>query len=190
MPGVRLGGVDSVLGNRSELDRASSNDVNNDSDFDSRAVGQNSRGYDDDRPEFPLRRGEDAGSCPNGDGDVVKSGMERRECPRLNLRLNVEFLSEGEDRQACRMGTTSDVSAGGVYFYTSEWQGMRSGSEVALRLSGLSGYGAGPLFRSLRARATVLRVDPPTDEKAHLEKAGVAAQFSEKPCFEVYRWSE
>ena len=178
------------MSHRGRLDSASANGVNNETVCDSRVVGQIHRGCDTDRLEFPRSRGEDAGSCPNGDGEVVNSGNERRECPRLNLRLNVEFLSEGEDRQACRMGTTSNVSAGGVYFHTSEWDGVRAGGEVALRLSGLSGYGAGPLFRSLRARATVLRVDPPGEEKGHIEKAGIAAQFSEKPCFEVYRWSE
>jgi len=88
------------------------------------------------------------------------------------------------------MGTTRDVSAGGVYFHTSEWEGIEAGQEMAVRLSGLSGYGAGPLFRSLRARVRVLRVDPPAAGRVPIEKAGVAAQFLEKPGFEVYGWSE
>jgi len=116
--------------------------------------------------------------------------MERRENPRLDLRLNVEFLQEGEERQAPRSGTTSNVSAGGVYFQTGEWEGIEVGKELALRLSGLSGYGAGPLFRSLRARARVLRVDPPKRPTERYARAGVAASFIEKPCFEVYRWME
>jgi hypothetical protein len=117
--------------------------------------------------------------------------MERREWPRLNLKANVEFLSEGEERHAGRIGTTVNVSAGGVYFQTSEWQGLAEGQEVGIRLSGLSGYGSGPLFRSMRANATVLRVDVPSDEESKpYPKAGVAARFSDRPCFEVYRWSE
>lgn len=115
---------------------------------------------------------------------------ERRECPRLDLRLNVEFLSEGEDRKATRMGTAENVSAGGVFFRTAEWQGLEPGRSFALRLSGLSGYGTGPLFRSLRANATVLRVDAPGEQEDTCEKAGIAARFSEQPYFEVYRWSE
>lgn len=115
---------------------------------------------------------------------------EQRQSPRLGLRLNVEFLKEGDDHQACRIGTTRDVSAGGVYFHTSEWEDVGVGQEVAVRLSGLSGYGAGPLFRSLRARACILRIDPPGNHRLPIEKAGVAAQFLEKPGFEVYGWSE
>lgn len=108
----------------------------------------------------------------------------------MNLRLNVEFLKEGEERQAVRVGTTTDVSAGGVRFQTAEWAGLTRGESVGLRLSGLSGYGAGPLFRSLRAKAEILRIVPPAEQAGDYEKAGIAARFVEKPCFEVYRWSE
>ena len=116
--------------------------------------------------------------------------QERRESPRLNLTLHVAFLAEGQEQQASRIGTTTNVSAGGVYFNTSEWQGIESGQEVGLRLSGLSGYQPGPLFRDLRVKATILRVDAPKQPTTPYAKAGVAARFSERPCFEVYRWSE
>ena len=115
---------------------------------------------------------------------------ERRQSRRLNLRLNVEFLAEGEERQACRIGTTSNVSPGGVYFVTSEWHRLEVGQVVGLRLSGLSGYGTGPLFRSMRAKATVVRMDLPSEPAVSYAKAGVAASFMERPCFEVYRWLE
>jgi len=123
-------------------------------------------------------------------GILADRSQDRRESPRLNLALNVAFLTEGQERQATRMGTTANVSAGGVYFSTSEWQGLRPGQEVGLRLSGLSGYGAGPLFRDLRVRADILRVDPPAEQTGPYAKGGVAARFTERPCFEVYRWSE
>ena len=116
--------------------------------------------------------------------------QERRESPRLNLALNVAFMAEGQEQQATRVGTTTNVSSGGVYFNTPEWHGIQSGQEVGLRLSGLSGYGAGPLFRDLRVKATILRVDVPAEPTTSYAKAGVAARFSERPCFEVYRWSE
>ena len=115
---------------------------------------------------------------------------ERRELPRLNLRLNVEFITEGQELQACRMGTTANVSAGGVYFHTAEWSGLREGQELGLRLSGLSGYGSGPLFRDLRAKATILRLRSPGPEAGPFAKASVAARFSEQPCFEVEQWGD
>ncbi len=115
---------------------------------------------------------------------------ERRESPRLNLTLNVEFLTEGQEPQATRMGTTANVSAGGVYFHTAEWKGLERGQEVGIRLSGLAGYGAGPLFRDLRVKAGILRVDPPAQDGGPYAKGHVAARFTERPCFEVYRWSE
>jgi hypothetical protein len=122
--------------------------------------------------------------------DVANRNANRRESPRLNLRLNVEFLGEGESRTAQRMGTSANVSAGGIYFLADEWKDLKVGQELGIRLSGLSGYGTGPLFRSLRARATVLRVESPKDDSASYAKAGIAAQFSERPYFEVYRWLE
>jgi hypothetical protein len=121
---------------------------------------------------------------------VADSNADRRESPRLNLRLNVEFLGENENRTAQRMGTSANVSAGGIFFLADEWKDLKAGQELGIRLSGLSGYGAGPLFRSLRARATVLRVDRPNETASPYPKAGVAARFSERPYFAVYRWLE
>lgn len=121
---------------------------------------------------------------------MVNRDSDRRESPRLPLRLNVEFLREGESRTAQRMGTSGNVSAGGIYFLADEWKDLKIGQELGIRLSGLSGYGAGPLFRSLRARATVLRVERPKEDGAAYAKAGIAARFSERPYFEVYRWLE
>ena len=115
---------------------------------------------------------------------------EQRARPRLKLRLNVEFITEGQELQACRMGTTANVSAGGVYFHTAEWEGLQEGQELGLRLSGLSGYGSGPLFRDLRAKAQILRLRIPGQDAPPFAKAGVAACFSEEPCFEVERWGE
>ena len=121
---------------------------------------------------------------------MVDRVEERRESPRLSLALNVAFVPEGQESRATRMGTTSNVSAGGLYFHTSEWANLNEGQELGLRLSGLSGYGAGPLFRDLRVKAVILRLDKPEDDATRFDKAGVAARFSERPCFEVYRWSE
>lgn len=119
-----------------------------------------------------------------------QDAKDRRDSPRLGLRLNVEFLSGADGGRAHRLGTTTNVSSGGVYFTTNEWHDLTVGQELGVRLSGLSGYGAGPLFRSLKAQATVLRVDAPDGENAHIRRAGVAMRFNERPCFEVYRWLE
>jgi len=121
---------------------------------------------------------------------LANSPNDRRARPRLNLRLNVEFITEGQELQACRMGTTANVSAGGAYFHTAEWQDLQAGQELGLRLSGLSGYGSGPLFRDLRAKARILRLKVPGAEAAPFAKAGVAVRFSEQPCFEVEHWGD
>jgi hypothetical protein len=132
-----------------------------------------------------------ASSCAAGDAES-RAGRDpdRRESPRLNLQLNVEFLREGESRPTQRIGTSGNVSAGGIYFLADEWKDLKVGQELGIRLSGLSGYGSGPLFRSLRARATVLRVEKPKEGAPSGGKAGIAARFSERPYFEVYRWLE
>ena len=121
---------------------------------------------------------------------MADTPQDRRARPRLNLRLNVEFITEGQELQACRMGTTANVSSGGVFFHTSEWQDLTEGQELGLRLSGLSGYGSGPLFRDLRAKAKIIRMRVPGPEAAPFAKAGIAARFSEQPCFEVEHWGD
>lgn len=121
---------------------------------------------------------------------MTASMNESRERPRLSLKFNVEFLKEGEERQASRLGTTTNISAGGVHFTTTEWEGMNIGDHIEVRLSGLSGYGTGPLFRNLRARAKVLRLDTPEEATGPYGRAAIAVRFSERPCFEVYNWTE
>ncbi len=121
---------------------------------------------------------------------VADYANDKRERPRLNLRLNVEFVTEGQELQACRMGTTTNVSAGGVYFHTGEYDGLDVGRKIGLRLSGLSGYGPAPLFRDLRAQATILRLKRPEESAAPFAKAGVAVCFTEQPCFEVEHWAD
>jgi len=126
------------------------------------------------------------------DGETsVNRTHNRRMSPRQNLALNVAFLSEDDERQHTRKGTTANVSAGGVYFHTSEWQALEAGKEIGLRLSGLSGLSdGGPLFRDLRVKAIIVRVDAPEKQTTPFTRGGIAARFSEQPCFEVYRWSE
>ncbi len=114
---------------------------------------------------------------------------ERREWPRLTLTLNVEFFPGSEDQELRGAGTTENVSAGGVYFQTSNWQALQVGQNVGLHLSGLSSYNHGPLFRELHGRATVLRVDPPSEEQPPYRNAGVAVRFDERPRIGVYRFS-
>ena len=106
------------------------------------------------------------------------------------LDLDQPELPAGDKRRAHRMGTSANVSAGGIYFLADVWKHLKIGQELGIRLSGLSACGAGPLFRSLQARATVLRVDRSKEAGAPCAKAGIAAQFSECPHFEVCRWQE
>lgn len=101
----------------------------------------------------------------------------------------MEFSSENKEPKASGSGTTANVSAGGVYFVTSDWQGLTQGQNVDLQLSGLSAYNLGPPFRSLRGRATVLRLDAPEAKGTPYAKAGVAVRFDERPRVDVYRFS-
>lgn len=114
--------------------------------------------------------------------------LERRMSPRLPMQLRAEFHADGDDTHAGRIGTTSNVSSGGMYFDTSEWLGLKVGDDIEMRLSGLSPYDAGPLMRTLSGRAKILRLDLPDREAHPSAKAGVAAAFCGSPCFDIYRW--
>lgn len=126
-----------------------------------------------------------------GNNGTAEGRAEKRQWPRLHLRLNVEFAGAETEQveHVSGTGTTDNVSAGGVYFHTADWRALRTGLDLQLHLSGLSGYDAGPLFRSLRGKATILRIDVPKDENAGYSKAGVAARFDERPRVDVYRLS-
>jgi len=119
----------------------------------------------------------------------LEKHTERREWPRLTLKLNVEFFGREGEREPHGAGTTENVSAGGVYFMTTDWQNLRVGQNVGLHLSGLSSYNHGPLFRILHGRATILRVDTPEAAAPPYRAAGVAARFDERPRIGVYRFS-
>jgi hypothetical protein len=110
----------------------------------------------------------------SGNNGTAGGRAEKRQWPRLHLRLNVEFAAEAEEAQRVGgTGTTDNVSAGGLYFHTADWKDLRPGLDLQLHLSGLSGYDAGPLFRSLRGKATILRVDVPQGQESGFSKAGV-----------------
>ena len=126
----------------------------------------------------------------SGNSASADSRGEKRQWPRLHLKLNVEFSAEASSRQSLSgSGTTANVSAGGLYFHTADWGDLQPGQDLQLHLSGLSGYDSGPLFRSLRGKATVLRVDSLTDEGNGYGKMGVAVRFDERPRVDVYRLS-
>jgi hypothetical protein len=110
--------------------------------------------------------------------------MERRRWPRLNLQLGVSFSETDEASQPLGMGITANVSAGGAFFLTGDWRELSAGQGVFLRLSGMSRYNDGPLFRTLGGKAHVLRVAPPG--AARRDKGGVAVQFDERPQVELY----
>lgn len=126
----------------------------------------------------------------SGNSGSAQSRAEKRQWPRLHLKLNVEFIAEAPDDQRFNgSGTTDNVSAGGLYFHTADWTDLRPGQDLQLHLSGLSGYDSGPLFRSLRGKATVLRVDDLKNEDSGFGKMGVALRFDERPRVDVYRLS-
>lgn len=108
----------------------------------------------------------------------------------MPIKLNVDFFTDKDTGAANRVGKTVNISAGGVYFGTTEWDGLGVSDEVEMRLSGLSAYGMGSLMRTLRGRMTILRVERPDEDAAAPAKACVAARFHGNPCFDVYRWTQ
>lgn len=114
---------------------------------------------------------------------------ERRKWPRLPLKLNVEFFSPSREELE-GTGTTENVSAGGIYFRTTQWHELEVGQDIAVSLSGFSAYNLGPLFRTLRGEAEILRLEPPGEEaEPSYGQAGVAVQFGETPRMDIYRMS-
>jgi len=101
------------------------------------------------------------------------------------LRLNVEFSPPEQERPSGR-GVTDNVSAGGVYFLTPDWQDLRPGQSLMLRLSGMTTYNEGPLFRSLGGRATILRINAPESLDSPYARGGVAMRFDERPQVQLY----
>jgi PilZ domain len=126
----------------------------------------------------------------SGNNGSAAGRGEKRQWPRLLLKLNVEFSAEAlQQERISGTGTTENVSAGGLYFRTTEWRDLHPGLDLQLHLSGLSGYDSGPLFRSLRGKATVLRLDMPEKQDNGYGKVGVAVRFDERPRVDVYRLS-
>lgn len=106
--------------------------------------------------------------------------MERRQWPRLPLRLKVDFSSGGREELMEGTGLTENVSAGGLYFRTGDWHRLEKGDPVVLTVSGMSGYNHGPLFRTVGGKATVLRLDEPEASEVPYARAGVAVRFDER----------
>lgn len=105
----------------------------------------------------------------------------RRKWPRLPLRLKVDFSPAGQEEHAQGSGVTDNVCAGGMYFRTRDWHLLQPGQPLELRVSGMSCYNHGPLFRTLGGTATVIRLDAPASEDFLYARAGVAVRFDERP---------
>jgi hypothetical protein len=105
--------------------------------------------------------------------------MERRNAPRLALRFKVLFSPAGQEEQVAGSGTTENVSAGGLYFRTRDWQLLAKGETIGLTVSGLSQYDHGPLFRVLKGQGTVLRLDAAESPESRRTDPGVAVRFRE-----------
>ena len=105
--------------------------------------------------------------------------MERRKSPRLGLTLNISFSPAGQRERFTGSGMTENVSAGGLYFRTSDWRQVREGETLDLTVTGLSHYDHGPLFRTLRGQATVLRLDTPESPEDLRARPGIAVRFGE-----------
>ena len=101
------------------------------------------------------------------------------------LKLNVAFAPAGQDESVEGSGVTENVSAGGLYFRTSDWQALEKGGTLVLRVSGLHHYDHGPLTRLVTGRATVVRLDAAEPVGGAQGGQGVAVRFNEPPRVEV-----
>jgi len=129
--------------------------------------------------------------CPEieGKAPLGEQDQEKRKHPRLRLRLNVVFTLSEETERPEAAGITVDVSAGGVCFETAEWTDLSSGRQLDLKIRGFSRYGTSSLFRELRGRGTVVRLDRFRAPTGASERGKVAVCFDEPPHFEVYDWT-
>ena len=108
--------------------------------------------------------------------------IERRKWPRLPATLEVAFQAIGAQGSAQGTGTTQDVSAGGVFFATPNWEGLAPGQKVELQLSDSKDGDT-----AFREKATIVRLHrPETSQKKSAPTGGVALCFERRPRLNVY----
>lgn len=112
----------------------------------------------------------------------------RRTYPRLPLTLRVECLSDGEQGPVHRAGSTTNVSAGGLYFQIPRGAHLKMGQTLLLLLRAVSDNGAHP--RIARTWATVRRVDVPPGTLDDLSTIGVGAEFKIQPATAILELSD
>jgi len=86
--------------------------------------------------------------------------------------------------EASGIGVTENVSPGGLYFHTPDWGALHTNQVIYVRLSGMGSYNHRQVLRSVRGRATVLRLEPPEEPAAG--QAGVAVRFDGRPKTALY----
>lgn len=114
--------------------------------------------------------------------------IERRRWRRLGLKLHIDFSAVDNGEKGRGSGVSDNISAGGVYFFTRDWDALSRGQELTLDMTGLSSYNAKAAFRHVTGKGAVLRLDFPEEQKEPFW-VGVAAEFSERPRFDVYNFS-
>lgn len=103
---------------------------------------------------------------------------ERRRYSRISIALPVELtLADGHRRRL--LGTSSDVSTGGVYFVSDVPDVLKQGEQVGVRLVIPPALGRASTPTSLKADATVIRIEPASGEGV----TGIACKFSHSPEF-------
>jgi len=105
--------------------------------------------------------------------------QERREHFRSPIALPVEVSLPGADGPEVR-GTSSNISAGGVYFIAGTGCELKVGEQVGVRVTVPPEVGRASDFASLSADATVVRLDRVNSEGAD-NHTGIACQFTGLP---------
>ena len=108
---------------------------------------------------------------------------ERRRWPRLDLELQVIFATPNGDFRG--EGTTVDVSAGGARFRTPDREELQPGMDLNVWISGMGWYSGRDLFRRVKVRAEVVRVDSLPEGVRSTTGGEAAIRFQEPPRLEM-----
>jgi len=104
---------------------------------------------------------------------------EKRENKRAPLLLTIELKGDIEGRkETIELGLTRNISAGGAYLSSANWDSIEVGSEVGITISAPCRIQNSLHFIQLEGKAIVVRKDDLPEKTA--TRRGVALRFGDK----------
>jgi len=104
---------------------------------------------------------------------------EKRDSKRAPLLLTIELKGDVEGRtETLELGLTRNISAGGAYLSSANWDGIEVGSDVHITISAPCRIQNALHFIQLEGSATVIRKDDLPEKTA--TRRGVALRFGDK----------